>query len=74
MLDDQILLSIFQFECFFVASCVGITGEREAHESTCEYAMVPCPFNEGKCGKMRLKELEKHKNHCKNVPCPNKGM
>ncbi|KAH9502407.1 E3 ubiquitin-protein ligase traf7 [Bulinus truncatus] len=44
-------------------------GKRSEHESTCSYAIVPCP-NSKLCCSVQRKEIESHLAECLHLPCP----
>lgn len=44
-------------------------NERKAHELSCEYAYVQCPYNPH-CPQMFKKDLAEHLLHCQNAVCP----
>ncbi|CAL1535281.1 unnamed protein product, partial [Lymnaea stagnalis] len=44
-------------------------GKRNEHESTCLFALVPCP-NSNSCKHMRKSDLERHQFECVNISCP----
>ena len=48
-----------------------ILGQREEHESVCQYALLPCPNSSNFCGKFRRKDLDNHLKICDRVPCQN---
>eukprot|EP00794_Sanderia_malayensis_P000342 gene342-975_t len=45
-------------------------SEREEHELTCPYALLPCPNSSNYCGKFRRRDLAEHMLACVNTPCP----
>lgn len=45
-------------------------GQRDTHESVCEYAHTVCPIGGEECGALRKRELESHLSSCSRVPCP----
>ena len=46
-----------------------VAGNREEHESNCDFAWEKCPFDGDQCGSFRRKDLQSHMNACTNVPC-----
>lgn len=45
-------------------------GDRDNHESICQYAQLECPVGGPVCGVLRRHSLEKHMMSCIQVPCP----
>lgn len=46
-------------------------GEREEHESVCDFAKLPCPNDRQTCGVFLRKALAVHVLKCPRTPCPN---
>ncbi|XP_065183160.1 E3 ubiquitin-protein ligase TRAF7-like [Sycon ciliatum] len=44
---------------------------RNEHEAACDFAKLPCPHDEARCGNFRRKMLQSHIENCPNTPCPN---
>ena len=47
-----------------------VLGNRDQHEDSCEFALIPCPNGSNYCGKLRQKDLADHMMYCNNMPCP----
>ena len=47
-------------------------GERKKHEDICDFAIVFCPNNETKCGRLKRKDLLSHLQVCQQYSCQHK--
>lgn len=45
-------------------------GNRDAHESICQFVRVECPIGGSVCGKLQKYKLDEHMALCSRVPCP----